>query len=151
MGMSHGRYEQRDVYVVTETGWWPKSWKWDGLESVIFIRRTTFRGPSAAGEPIVEWAHSLCSCKPTASEAAGWLQRHWAIENSCHHLLDVTFREDHHQVRDAHAAVNCSILRDTATALLKAHPGKQSLAAKRKKDGWSDDYRSALISHISHT
>jgi predicted transposase YbfD/YdcC len=148
--LNHGRYEQRDLYVLSDLDWWPKSWKWEGLHSVIFLRRTTLRTESQTDQPSQEWFYYLCSAEASAEQLAKWIRRHWSIENSCHHVLDVTFDEDHCQVRDAQAAINFSILRDAATALLKADASKQSLASKRRKAAWNDHYRSTLISHIFH-
>lgn len=144
----HGRCEQRDVYAMTGTDWWPKSWKWEGVQSVIFVRRRTLRADGKSDSPSEEWSYYISSRKASAVQFAKWIRRHWTIENSCHHVLDVTFDEDHHQLRDAQTAINFSILRDWATALLKAKPSKQSLAARRKQAGWSDDYRSSLISQM---
>jgi len=148
--LRHGRYEQRDIFVLTNLDWWPKSWKWAGLKAVILVRRRTLRTESSTGNPSEEWFAYLCSRTANAEQYAKWILRHWEVENCCHYVLDVTFGEDHCQVRDHQTALNLSILRDMATSLLKAAPCKLSIAARRKKAAWDDSFRSTLIYHNSH-
>jgi predicted transposase YbfD/YdcC len=148
--LNRGRYEQRDYFMLTDLSWWPKSWKWEGLTAVIFVRQKTLNNGSQTDEPSEEWFYFLCSVEASVEQIAEWIRRHWRIENSCHHVLDVTFDEDHCKVRDTQASINLSIHRDIATALLRAQNPKQSLAAKRKKAAWDDSFRSGLFSHILH-
>jgi len=55
------------------------------------------------------------------------------VENTRHHVLDMTFGEDHCQVQDAHAAQNLSLLREMAATVIREDPTKGSIASKRKK------------------
>lgn len=50
------------------------------------------------------------------------VRAHWAIENSCHWILDVTFHEDANRTRDVIAAENLTIARKLALALSKRVP-----------------------------
>ena len=59
------------------------------------------------------------------------------IENSLHWVLDMTFREDESRVRQRRLADNLGWLRRLALTLLKQHPGKQSIAMKRRLAGCS--------------
>lgn len=150
--LSHGRYELREIFVGQDLSWWPKSWKWAGLQSVIIVIRTNHRsgGKKASSNPTQEVCYYLSNAKLSAEVFAAALQRHWEIENSCHHVLDITYREDHCQVRDRQAAQNLSMLRDLSTHTLKTHPSKGTISAKRQRAGWSDTFRSQLMSHILH-
>lgn len=73
------------------------------------------------------------------------------MENQRHHLLDVTYGEDHCQVRDANAAHNLSILREISAKAIKGHPSKASIRAKRKRAALDPLFRSELIACIPHT
>jgi len=87
---NRGRYEQREVVVLRETSWWPKSWKWAGLQSIICVRRETMRQRHPLETPTVEMHYYLSSSKADATELGRLIRNHWSVENQCHHLLDVT-------------------------------------------------------------
>jgi predicted transposase YbfD/YdcC len=97
---NRGRYEKRDVVVIRDVSWWPKSWKWAGLQSIICMRRETLRQRQRGEKPSVEMNYYLSNSTATAEELGRFIRNHWSVENQCHHLLDVTFHEDHCQVRD---------------------------------------------------
>jgi putative NIF3 family GTP cyclohydrolase 1 type 2 len=54
----------------------------------------------------------------------GASRRHWSIENECHWILDVAFREDDHRLREGHAPENMSVVRKMALAMLKKATAK---------------------------
>ena len=62
------------------------------------------------------------------------------IENACHWSLDVTYREDESRIRKRHLRENFAWLNRFTLSLLKQHPGRESLAMKRRSCGWSDDF-----------
>ena len=68
-----------------------------------------------------------------AATLAGYVRRHWGIENQQHWHLDVTFAEDASQCRRDHAPRNLSTMRKLALALLRRSPLVMSLKRKRKK------------------
>ncbi len=78
-------------------------------------------------------------------EFAKIIRAHCEVENSCHYVLDVTFNEDHCQVRDITAAHNLCIMREMAIKLLKAHTGKGSVRSKRKRAAHDPDFRTAVL------
>ena len=49
----------------------------------------------------------------------------------------MTFRENENRVRERCLANNLGWLRRVALSLLKQHPGRQSLAMKRRMAGWN--------------
>lgn len=65
---------------------------------------------------------------------------HWAIENTLHWCLDVTFREDDCRVRERNLANNLAWLKRFAISLLKQVPDKQSVAMRRRSCGWNENY-----------
>jgi predicted transposase YbfD/YdcC len=74
--------------------------------------------------------------KPEADKIAPAIRAHWQIENGCHWVLDVTFREDDSLIRRGHGAHNFSTLRQTALSVLKREPTKISI---RKKSAFAPD------------
>ena len=68
------------------------------------------------------------------------------MENRCHWVLDVTFHEDHCQVRDKNGAHNLSILREMALKALRTHPSKISLRRKRRRAAANPAFRLDLLS-----
>jgi hypothetical protein len=67
------------------------------------------------------------------------------IENSCHWTLDVTYREDESRIREDHLRENMAWLNRFSLSLLKRHPGRESVARKRRSCGWSDDYLMQVV------
>ena len=150
--LSHGRYEQRLCTVLGNLDFFHKSWKWPGLQSVIRIIRTTHRGGKGgnqSGEPTVETHYYLSSLPPDAEVLATRIRAHWSVE-SAHHVLDLTFGEDHCQVRDRTAAHNLCILRETSSKVLRDHLPKKSIRSKRKRAALDPDFRTGLLASISH-
>ena len=73
---------------------------------------------------------------------------HWAIENTLHWCLDVTFREDDSRLRNRHAADNVAWLKRFAISLLKQQTDKESIAMRRRKAGWSTDYLTKVLGFV---
>lgn len=145
--LSHGRFEQRVCTVTDALAWFHKSWKWVGLRSVLRVQRTTHRGGTREALS-AETCYYLSSLPAEASRLAALVRHHWSVENSCHYVLDVTFTEDHSQVRDRCAAHNLSIFRELTGRVLRHHPAGKSLRAKRKLAALDGDFRLSLLAHI---
>ena len=147
--MNRGRYEQREVIVVAvEDSWFPKGFLWYGLQSAVCTIRTTMRQRHGSEFPCHEVHYYLTSLPPDAEKIATVIRGHWGIENSCHHLLDVTFHEDHCQVRDRTSAHNLTLMREFAAKFLKDHPRKDTIKGKRLKACLSSEFRSQVVSFI---
>ena len=73
------------------------------------------------------------------------VRRHWAIENTLHWCLDVTFREDESGLRDRVAGNNVAWLKRFAISLLKQVNNKESIAMRRRMAGWNDDFLTQLL------
>jgi hypothetical protein len=67
------------------------------------------------------------------------------VENGCHWVLDLTFREDESRTRERHLRENFAWLNRFALSLLKQHPGRQSVAMKRRSCGWSDAFLMEVV------
>lgn len=62
---------------------------------------------------------SLSITDATPPAIAGWLRGHWAIENRLHWVRDVTYAEDHSQVRTGNGPQVMATLRNTAISVLR--------------------------------
>jgi len=72
-----------------------------GARQIAQIRRTVTR----AGKKTVELVYVITSVdhqEAPPATLAGWVQRHWGIENKLHWVRDVTYDEDRSQVRTGH-------------------------------------------------
>ncbi|WP_434597462.1 ISAs1 family transposase [Streptomyces sp. A5-4] len=63
---------------------------------------------------------SLDTHQATPAELATYLRGHWAVENSSHHIRDVTFREDASTVHAGTAPRAMAVFRNLAIGTLKA-------------------------------
>ena len=69
------------------------------------------------------------------------VRKHWQIEIDLHWSLDVSFREDHCQVRLGHAPENLALIRRIALNLLKQEQThKNGIGCRRKTAGWDNKY-----------
>jgi predicted transposase YbfD/YdcC len=132
----HGRLEQRHYYQVSVPVDFPQREKWTGLKTFgLAIRRSV-----ANGKETIDHRYYISSLSRHGRRFAGYVRGHWSIENTLHWVLDMTFREDESRVRERGLADNLGWLRRLALTLLKQHPGKQSIAMKRRLAGWSIDF-----------
>jgi len=144
--LAHGRCERREYTITEDLEWFHKSWKWAGLQSVAQVRRFVQRSHDG---PMTEEVHYfLCSFKADVQRVAKLVRAHWSIENRCHWVLDVTFGEDHCQVRDKNAAHNLSILREMVMRALRCEPSKLSLRRKRRRASLDQSFRLDLLAYL---
>ena len=76
------------------------------------------------------------------------VRKHWGIENALHWCLDMTFHEDYSRIRKDHAAENMAVVRHIALNILKSYPGKMSLARKRRRCSYDDDFLADVLCSI---
>jgi predicted transposase YbfD/YdcC len=144
--LSHGRCERRHYQLLGDLSWFDKSWKWPGLQAVGKVRREVQR--SYDGPPEIEEHYFLCSFKQDVQRFAQLIRGHWSVENRCHWVLDVTFGEDHCQVRDRNAAHNLSIIRELVLKVLRNTPSKLSLRRKRRLAALDPDFRLQILTSV---
>ena len=132
----HGREESRS-YIhmpVPETLRGREHWK--GLQSIGIATSVCTRN----GVETSETRYYISSLPVGVKQFARAVRGHWGIENSCHWILDMTFREDESRIREPQIRENFAWLNRFILTLLKQHPGKESIAMKRRGCGWSDDF-----------
>ena len=142
-----GRVEVRQCWVVTDPLAFEHIRHYDGwadLNSIIRICRLV-RHNASVTEQTAYYISSLSASAQTLLDAT---RHHWAIENSFHWVLDVTFREDHARNRAGDSPVNMAVLRSIALNLLKRDPSKHSLKQKRFKAAMNNDFLQSLLTQV---
>jgi predicted transposase YbfD/YdcC len=131
----HGRHEERYVSVLKNPKGLPEGWT--GVNAVVMVGRERRVGGKSASSV----HYYLTSLKCGAKKLAGYIRRHWGIENGLHWCLDVIFREDQSRTRSGHAQANLGLLRRVALALLKrtATDKKRSTVPTRRFRAACDD------------
>jgi hypothetical protein len=82
----------------------------------------------------------LSNPRGTAEGVGKSIRGHWTIENTLHHVLDVSFNEDQSRVRKDHGPENLSRLRRLTANLLQLNKSTKSIRKQRKICGWSEKY-----------
>ena len=132
----HGREETRSYIQMPVPKSLPGLDLWKGLKSIGMVVSECLRN----GKATVEVRYYISSLAVNVKRFAHAVRSHWGIENSCHWSLDVTYREDESRIQNKHMRENFAWLRRLTLSLLKQHPGRESVAMKRRSCGWSDDF-----------
>jgi len=147
----HGRIEQRTVTVAREVDWLDGERRFPGevrLPDVAAIIRVTSRA-ELNDRCRFETRYYVSSAALSATRAAEAVRSHWAIENSLHWVLDVTFGDDQSRLRTGHGAKNMAVVRHFAINLVRAVNDKRSIRLRRKSAGWNPDYLATILGHLS--
>lgn len=145
----HGRIEQRTVTVAREVDWLDGDRRFPGevrLPHVATIIRVTSR-TELKDRGRFETRYYVSSAALTAARAAQAVRSHWAIENSLHWVLDVTFGDDQSRLRTGHGAKNMAVVRHFAINLARAVKDKRSIKLRRKCAGWNTEYLATILGH----
>ena len=68
------------------------------------------------------------------------IRGHWGIENGCHWILDVIYREDESRIREKLLRENMAWLNRFTLSLLKQKSDRKSIAMRRQCCGWDENY-----------
>ena len=135
-GKGHGRKETRTYLQIPA----PKSLEgftlWKGMMTIGVVTSLCIRG----GKESVEVRYYISSLAMGVKRFAQAVRGHWGIENTCHWVLDMTFREDESRIREKALRENMAWLNRCALSLLKQHPGRDSIAMKRRSCGWNESF-----------
>jgi predicted transposase YbfD/YdcC len=143
----HGRIETRRHRVSHSVDWLfgdraePDAPRMPGLATLACVEATRDDGP-----PSTRYYLSSARLSPEAFARA--VRSHWAIENSLHWVLDVTFDEDRARNRADHGPENLAILRRLTLNLLRTARPKLPVSRKRKRSGWSDAFARSIIGQM---
>jgi predicted transposase YbfD/YdcC len=137
----HGREETRTYLQLPASEALPGFVLWKGLKSIGLTTSCCLRD----GKEALEVRYYISSLGVDVKQFARAVRGHWSIENSCHWVLDMTFREDESRLREQHLRENFGWLNRFALSLLKQHPGRQSVVMKRRSCGWSDAFLMEVV------
>jgi predicted transposase YbfD/YdcC len=138
---AHGREETRSYIQMPVPENLPGRDLWKGLKSIGVVVSECVRD----GKVTDEVRYYISSLGVGVKRFAHAVRSHWGIENSCHWVLDVTYREDDSRMREKNLRENFAWLNRFSLSLLKQHPGRESIAMKRRSCGWSDGYLMEVI------
>lgn len=146
----HGRIETRRHRVSHDTSWlfsdrrYPDEPRLPGLACIACVEAERIE----AGRTTTSTRYYLSSAPLDPERLARAVRGHWAIENSLHWVLDVTFDEDRARNRRDNGPENLAILRRLTLNLLNRARPKMSVARKRKRSGWSDAFARTVIGQM---
>jgi predicted transposase YbfD/YdcC len=147
----HGRIEQRTVTVAHDVSWLDGDRRFPGevrLPDVTTIIRVASRA-ELKDRGRFETRYYVSSAALSAASAAEAVRSHWAIENSLHWVLDVTFGDDQSRLRTGHGAKNMAVVRHFAINLLRTVQDRLSIRLRRKSATWNPDYLAKVLGHLS--
>ena len=138
---AHGREETRTYVQLPAPAGLPGLGSWAGLRSIGVVVSECVRD----GKETDEVRYYLSSLEVDVTRFAHAVRSHWGIENGCHWVLDVTYREDESRMREKNLRENFAWLNRLTLSLLKQHPDRDSIAMKRRSCGWSDAYMMEVV------
>jgi predicted transposase YbfD/YdcC len=143
---NRNRQETREVAVMPVPKDSEVFARWAGVKTIGSIYRT--REINGKLEESHEIFIASLPCKVRA--ISQHLRSHWSIENSQHHVLDVTFTEDASRIRKGNGPEVTSVFRRLALNILQRDTTlKGSLRGKRKRCGWNETAFEKLIAGFS--
>lgn len=141
MDKDHGRLEIRRYWIVEDLRTLPDLQNWKGLRSIGMVERECQQGDTRTLERRYFINSIAAQAKPFAQAVRG----HWGVENLLHWRLDVVFGEDASRIRKGNGPAMMTTIRHLCMNLFEREPSAMSLAKKRRKAAWNDDYRAKVI------
>ena len=138
----HGRIETRRCQIYLPDEYILQNHDWPGLKTIVKLTATRYIVQD--GSESTETRYYISSLDQN-QPFDKYIRDHWAVENSLHWVLDMSFREDSQRKRAGNSAQNFALVRKFALNILKKDKGKGSLVTKRLKAGWNIDYLFSLI------
>ena len=132
----HGRQETRSYIQMPVPEALPGRASWPGLKSIVVVVSECIRD----AKETVEVRYDLSSLGVVVKRFAHAVRSHWSIENACHWSLDVPYGEDGSRIRDPRRGETFAWLNRVTLSLLKQHPGRESIAMKRRSCGWDENF-----------
>jgi predicted transposase YbfD/YdcC len=133
---AHGREETRIYLQLPAPEDLPGFTLWKGLKSIGVVTSQCVRN----GKETIDVRYYISSLGMGVKRFARAVRSHWGIENTCHWVLDMTYREDESRIREKALRENFAWLNRFTLSLLKQHPGRLSLAMKRRSCGWNENF-----------
>src|SRR5437763_2215214 len=137
----HGRVETRTYLQLPAPETLPGFTLRKGLKTIAIVTSLCLRD----GKETIEVRYYISSLVMGVKQLARAVRGHWGIENTCHWVLDVTYREDESRIREEWLRENMAWLNRFTLAVLKQHRDRKSIAMKRRRCGWDEDYLLQVI------
>ncbi|TWU29140.1 ISAs1 family transposase [Novipirellula artificiosorum] len=137
----HGRVDEITYYQMPVPPHLANKEKWSRLKTI----GVAIRISESAGKTTSDVRYYICSVPMGVKKFAANVRGHWAIENTLHWCLDVTFREDENRVRDRTSANNLAWLKRFSLSLLEQQNDKYSIAMRRRVAGWNINYLAQVL------
>src|SRR3954463_8153555 len=115
----HGRVETRTYLQLPAPEALPGFTLWKGLKTIAIVTSLCLRD----GKETIEVRYYISSLAMGVKQLARAVRGHWGIENSCHWVLDVTYREDESRIREESLRENMAWLNRFTLSLLKQRSG----------------------------
>ena len=132
----HGREETRTYLQLPAPKSLPGFTLWKGLKTIGLVTSRCLRD----GKETIEVRYYISSLAMGVKRFARAARGHWGIENTCHWVLDVSYREDESRIREEALRENFAWINRFTLSLLKQHPDRASIAMKRRSSGWNEDF-----------
>ena len=117
--------------------------KWQTIQSIVQVKATR----EEKGKTTSESRHFISSLRVIPEEMLATIRFHWAIENSLHWILDMSFNEDYLRNRKGNAPQIMAIIRHMALNLLQSGCEKgQSIRGLRKLCAWDENTLDKILS-----
>ncbi len=140
--ISHGRTDDRYYYLAPLPDGFACQSQWPSVKAIGMAIRITEKRDGTTTKDV---RYFIVSRYLSGKHFAQSVRGHWAIENSLHWVLDVTFNEDQSRTRERTLANNLSWLRRFGISLLKQHPAKDSIKGKSQIAGWNNDFLAQVL------
>ncbi|MCP4410377.1 MAG: ISAs1 family transposase [Gammaproteobacteria bacterium] len=137
----HGRLEIRRYYITEELCTLPAPRNWKGLRSIGMVERECLQGDTRS----VEQRYFINSIPGQARPFAHAVRGHWGVENPLHWRLEVVLGDDASRIRKGNGPAIMTSIRHLCMNLFERETSSMSLAKKRRKAAWNDDYRAKVI------
>jgi len=131
----HGRIEVRKCIATDDIRWLKERHDWPGLTSIVKIVSAVER----KGKQSTDMRYYITSLSAKPKKILASIRSHWAIENSLHWVLDMSFNEDQSRIRKENAPENMAVIRHVALNMIRSvKKDRQSIKGLRKQAGWND-------------
>jgi predicted transposase YbfD/YdcC len=138
----HGRTTTWHYHQSDQIEWFEDSGEWEGLQSVGMVETIT----EINGKEQKEIRHYLSSLPLGVETFAKAVRSHWGVENQCHWVLDVIYREDESRARTGHNAENLCTTRALAMNLTRLEKtNKRGIKGRVKRAGWDNSYLEKIL------
>ena len=142
MEKAHGRKTTWHYHQSDQIEWFEDRGEWESLRSVGMVETIT----EIKGETTRETRYYLSSLSLGVETFAKAVRGHWGVENQCHWVLDVIYREDESRARTGHNAENLCTTRALALNLTCLETtNKRGIKGRVKRAGWDNAYLEKIL------